>query len=134
MTACALMNSGTTAYDALVNWKADKGGMTVGVVGVGGLGQSVIKTAKHFGNKVIAFSSNAAKETIAKGYGADNFSVISDAEGRKALAASCNLILDTRSVEHQIKDNLDICANSGVIVELGLMKHDHKVNHMTLFP
>ena len=86
------------------------------------------------GNKVVVLSSNADKKDKATAFGADEFCLITDAEGRKAHAGKCNIILDTRSVEHQIKDNFDLCANSGTIVELGLLLHDHKVNHMALFP
>lgn len=132
--ACALLSSGAAAYDVLTHLKANNGGKTVGVVGVGGLGQCAIKTAKTMGNKVIAFSSTAEKQGLAEMFGADEFCVIQDAEARKKFAGKCDITLDTRSNEHQIKDNLDLCANSGTICEMGIVFQTHKVNHMALFP
>jgi D-arabinose 1-dehydrogenase-like Zn-dependent alcohol dehydrogenase len=89
--ACALLSSGAAAYDALTHLGADKGGKTVGVHGVGGLGQCAIKVAKQMGNKVIAFSSVAEKKGLAEMFGADEFCLIEDAESRKKLAGACHI-------------------------------------------
>lgn len=40
--------------------------MTIGVIGVGGLGTMGIKLAKALGHKVLAISTTAGKEQLAK--------------------------------------------------------------------
>ena len=52
-------------------FKADKGGMRVGIIGIGGLGQMGVRLAKAMGNTVTAISTSPNKEEAAKEIGAD---------------------------------------------------------------
>ena len=52
--------------------------MTIGVIGVGGLGSMGIKLAKALGHKVIAISTSAGKKEMSLQRGADVFVVSTD--------------------------------------------------------
>merc|ERR1719444_239879 len=69
--------AGITMFSPLAQWKADKGGMNVGIIGIGGLGQMGVMLAK------------------ARGIGADNFVVSTSPESVTAAAGSLDLILNT---------------------------------------
>jgi D-arabinose 1-dehydrogenase-like Zn-dependent alcohol dehydrogenase len=83
------------------------------------MGQMAILIAKAMGNTVVAFSSQDGKEEFVHQLGAE-FCGIADQKRRAQYAGACNIILDTRTNEHQVKDTLDIVANSGIIVELSM--------------
>lgn len=55
--------AGITMYDPLRNWGATSGQkMTIGVIGIGGLGTMGVKLAKALGHKVVAVSTSKNKE------------------------------------------------------------------------
>lgn len=62
-----IMCAGITLYDPLKYWGATSGKkMTVGIVGIGGLGTMGLKLAKALGHTVVAVSSSPNKAEIAK--------------------------------------------------------------------
>merc|ERR1719436_255475 len=124
--------AGITMFTPLVNYRADKGGMRVGVVGIGGLGQMGVRLAKAMGNTVTAISTSPNKEAAAREIGADNFLVSTDGESMKAASMSLDLILNTVSAEHQVSTYLPLLAKKGVLVQLGLVLGAHQVNQMPL--
>ena len=75
-----ILCAGITMYSPLNHWGCTKGGKTVGIVGVGGLGTMGIKLAKAMGNKVVAISTSSKKEAMAKAKGAEVFVVSKDEE------------------------------------------------------
>lgn len=74
------MCAGITMFDPLCHWGAVDGGkkMTIGIIGLGGLGTMGIKLSKALGHKVVAISTTAAKERLAKERGADAFVISTD--------------------------------------------------------
>lgn len=75
------MCAGITLYDPLRHWGATAGKqMSIGIVGIGGLGTMGVKLAKALGHKVTAISTSANKEQLAKDKGADTFVVSTNAE------------------------------------------------------
>ena len=118
-TECAapIMCAGITLYDPLRHWGACSGKkMTIGIVGVGGLGTMGIKLAKALGHDVIAISTSANKKALAEEKGASGFVVSKDPESIKAHAESCDLILNTVSVDHDLNVYVPLLAVDGVIV------------------
>ena len=95
-------------FSPLVAWGADKGGLRVGVVGIGGLGQMGVQLARAMGNKVTAISTSPGKEAAARQIGADKFVVSTSPESMKAAAMSCDLILNTVSVNHELGHYLSL--------------------------
>jgi len=124
--------AGVTMYSPLVHWKAVNGGMNVGIVGIGGLGQMGVRIAKAMGNSVTAISTSPNKEAAAKEIGADNFVVSTNPESIKAASGSLDLIINTVSANHDINTYLPLLAPNGVIVQIGLAFAPHTVNQILL--
>jgi len=128
-----ILCAGITMYDPLRHWGYTTGPKrTVGIVGVGGLGTMGIKLAKALGHRVVAISTSANKEKIAKEKGADIFVVSSDPESVKANAGSCDLILNTVSANHDLNSYLPLVATNGTLVQLGGVGCAHPVQNFAL--
>ncbi len=57
-SAGVVLCAGITMYSPLNHWKATSGGLRVGIVGIGGLGQMGVRMAKAMGNTVSAIDCN----------------------------------------------------------------------------
>lgn len=130
--AAPILCAGITMYSPLNYWNCTKGGKTVGVIGIGGLGTMGVKLAKALGNKVIAISTSAKKEQLAKDKGADGFVVSTDPESIKAHAYSCDVILNTVSVNHDLNVYIPLLKKQSVIVQLGGAPAPHTLSQMPL--
>jgi uncharacterized zinc-type alcohol dehydrogenase-like protein len=116
-----IMCAGITMYSPLRQHGATAGKkMTIGVIGIGGLGTMGIKIAAALGHDVVAISSSPHKEEAAKKKGATHFVVSSDPESVNKCAKSCDIILDTVSAPHGIDGYLPLLATGGVFVCLGI--------------
>lgn len=116
-----IMCAGITMYSPLRQHGATAGKkMTIGVIGIGGLGTMGIKLAAALGHDVVAISSSPSKEEAAKKKGATHFVVATDPESVKKCAASCDIILDTVSAPHGLESYLPLLATGGVFVCLGI--------------
>jgi len=124
--------AGITMYSPLAQWKAINGGMRVGVIGIGGLGQMGVRLAKAMGNHVTAISTSASKEKAARSIGADSFVLSTDVESMKKAGDSLDLILNTVSASHELNHYLPLLARKGTLVQLGLVTTNHAVNQMPL--
>ena len=76
--------------------------MTIGIIGVGGLGTLGIKIASALGHRVVAISGTPAKEELCKEKGATDFVCSACPASMKAGAAMCDLILNTVSAGHSV--------------------------------
>jgi len=127
------MCAGITLFDPLVHWGANEGKkMTIGIIGIGGLGTMGIKMAKAMGHRVIAISTSANKEAIAKEKGAEAFVVSTDTASMAAEAGKIDLILNTISANHQVSHYLPLLNVNGTIVQLGLAPEPHAVSQLPL--
>lgn len=112
-----IMCAGITMYDPLRHWGATSGKkMSIGIVGVGGLGTMGIKLAKALGHKVYAISTSAGKKDLAMSKGADEFVISKDEESMKAAAGQIDLILNTVCAEHELQHYLSLLRYNGTIV------------------
>ena len=128
-----ILCAGITMYDPLRYHGATKGEkMTIGIIGVGGLGTMGIKLSKALGHHVVAISTSAAKKEMALSKGADEFVVSSDPESMASGKGKCNLILNTVSAEHEVAHYLSLLRYNGTIVQLGLVKDPHTVNQLQI--
>lgn len=115
--AAPILCGGITVYSPLKHWGAlDGKKMTIGVIGIGGLGTIAIKLAKAMGHDVMAISSTAAKESLSKEKGATYFCASTDPESMKANSNKCNLILNTISANHELGAYLPLLKRDGTIV------------------
>lgn len=128
-----ILCAGITMFSPLNHWGANKGEKkTVGIVGVGGLGTMGIKLAAAMGNNVIAISTSAKKEELAKQKGATGFCVSTDPESIKQFAGQCDLILNTVSAQHDLNVYLPLLAADGTLVQLGGVFQPHPVSQVPL--
>lgn len=128
-----ILCAGITLWDPLRHWGAVEGkAMTIGIVGIGGLGSMGIKLAKALGHTVYAFSTSDSKEQMAKEKGADVFVCSTDAKSMQAHQGKCDLILNTASAPHDLNVYLPALATSGTLVQLGLVTQPHSVNQLPL--
>jgi alcohol dehydrogenase (NADP+) len=120
-------------YDPLKHWGATEGKkMTIGIVGIGGLGTMGIKLSKALGHDVMAISTSANKEALAKEKGATHFCVSTNAESVTANSGLCDLILNTVSANHDLNVYMPLLAKSGTIVQLGLAPAPHPISQLPL--
>jgi len=117
-----VMCAGVTLFDPLRRYGAIKGGMRVGVVGIGGLGQMGIKLAKAMNCHVVAITRSPAKAAFAKACGADEVVVSTSAEdmARGKRARALDLVLNTIPSEHDYAPYSALLTPAGKQVMLGL--------------
>jgi uncharacterized zinc-type alcohol dehydrogenase-like protein len=114
--AAPILCAGITMWDPLRHWGFTEGKpRTVGIVGIGGLGTMGIKIAKALGHTVVAISTTAAKESLAKEKGATKFAASKDPESMKASAGTCDIILNTVSASHDINVYMPLLKKGGII-------------------
>ncbi|KAM7515828.1 hypothetical protein LguiA_005411 [Lonicera macranthoides] len=115
-----LLCAGITTYSPLRYYGLDKPGMSVGVVGLGGLGHVAVKMAKAFGVKVTVISTSPKKKTEAiETLGADSFLVSCDPEQMQAAIGTLDGIIDTVSAVHPILPLTNLLKAHGKLVLVG---------------
>eukprot|EP00475_Leptophrys_vorax_P009265 TRINITY_DN16130_c0_g1_i2.p1 TRINITY_DN16130_c0_g1~~TRINITY_DN16130_c0_g1_i2.p1 ORF type:complete len:382 (-),score=1.03 TRINITY_DN16130_c0_g1_i2:195-1250(-) len=92
--AAPLMCAGITVYNPL-RTHVTRPGMSVGVMGIGGLGHLALQMARAMGCHVTAFSTSASKEAEAKKFGAQRFVVYdpnaAPGAGHPEVPAECHV-------------------------------------------
>jgi alcohol dehydrogenase (NADP+) len=121
-TAGPILCAGITMYEPLKYWGALEEGkkMTIGIVGIGGLGTMGIKLAKAAGHDVVAISTSANKEKMSKEKGATFFVNSKDPKSMATQNGKIDMILDTVSANHQMAEYLPLLKTDGRYVLLGL--------------
>jgi len=118
-----LLCAGITTYSPLKYYGLDKPGMSIGVVGLGGLGHVAVKMAKAFGAKVTVISTSLKKKQEAiEQLGVDSFLVSTDQEQMQAAMNTLDGIIDTVSAVHPILPLLLLLKAHGKLVMVGATK------------
>ena len=118
--ASPILCAGITMYSPLKDYGGLEGKkLTIGIVGIGGLGTMGVKIARALGHDVVAISSSANKEAIAKEKGATHFCVSKDPESMKAHAGIIDILLNTVSATHEYEHYLPLIHTSGTYVAIG---------------
>jgi uncharacterized zinc-type alcohol dehydrogenase-like protein len=91
-----------------------------------------VKFASTLGHKVVAISTSANKEAMAKEKGATGFVVTTDPYSLKANAGTMDIIFNTISANHDINTYLPLLKTGGTIVMLGGVTAPHTVYQMGL--
>ena len=132
--AAPIMCGGITMFDPLKYWGClnSEKKKTVAIIGIGGLGTFGIKLAKAMGHNVVAVSTSAQKEQMAKEKGADFFVVSKDPESIKTIEKKVDLIINTVSAPHDINTYLPLLAKNGTIVQIGICLVPHPIMQHTL--
>eukprot|EP01063_Lacrimia_lanifica_P008048 TRINITY_DN151_c0_g1_i1.p1 TRINITY_DN151_c0_g1~~TRINITY_DN151_c0_g1_i1.p1 ORF type:complete len:402 (+),score=144.77 TRINITY_DN151_c0_g1_i1:45-1250(+) len=113
--------AGITMYDPLKEHGV-KAGMTVGIAGLGGLGQMGVQLAKAMGAKVTVLSRSAGKKAFAEECGADDFIVYTDEAATASKAKTIDLILNTIPSYHDYIGFNKFLNDDGKHVLLGIHK------------
>jgi len=123
---------GITMFTPLYEYNAFKGGLKVGIAGLGGLGQMGVLLAKAMGNNVTVISSSARKIALANELGADNYVAQNDEEGMKKAEKSLDLIIDTIPASHDINPPLNLLKKKGTYVVVGVAPEPFQVHAFKL--
>ena len=122
-----LLCAGITLYSPIKHWNVGPG-KKVAVMGLGGLGHMGVKFAVALGAEVTVLSHSPSKEADAKAMGAHHFVSTKDPEVFKKYAKSFDLILNTVSAEVDINQYLNLLAQDGTLVVIGLPGKPYSVH------
>lgn len=130
--AAPLLCAGITVYSPIMQHGMGKGGKTIGVLGLGGLGHMAVQYAAKMGNEVIVISRSDAKKELAKKLGATDLVAMGDCKmengvpvnvpaAATALAGKLDFILDTITVAAKpLPVFMDMLKPKGTLIMLAL--------------
>lgn len=119
--AAPLLCAGITVYSPMKYFQMTEPGMSLGVVGLGGLGHMAVRFGKAFGLQVTVISTSPNKEKEAKEVlGADHFLISKDEKQMQAAAKSLDYIIDTVAANHPLEPLLSLLKVNGKLVIVGL--------------
>ncbi len=115
--AAPLLCGGATVYSPLQRWTRPS--MSVGVVGIGGLGHLALQFARAMGCEVTAISASADKEADALGFGARRFIATRERGSLRAAAGSLDFVLSTAFLAQDWQSLLGLLRPNGVLCLVG---------------
>ena len=113
-----LLCAGITTYSPLAHWKVGPG-MTVGVIGLGGLGHMGIMFAHAMGARVVMITTSAHKASDAKRLGADDVLLSTDEHAMKAWPGQFDFLLNTIPVPHDFNPYLELLRRDATMCIVG---------------
>jgi alcohol dehydrogenase (NADP+) len=116
--AAPLLCAGITTYSPLRHWKVGKG-MTVGIIGLGGLGHMAVKFANALGARVILFTTSERKVEDGKRLGAHEVVVSKDEAELVKRANTLDFLLNTASALQNPNPYLDMLKRDCTMVQVG---------------
>jgi uncharacterized zinc-type alcohol dehydrogenase-like protein len=114
-----LLCAGVTMFSPLRHWKVGPG-MTVGIVGIGGLGHLGVKFARAMGAHVVAFTTSPKKAEAALALGAHEAVLSTETKQMAAQAYRLDFILDTVAVTYPLDPMLNALKLDGTLCSVGL--------------
>ena len=125
--AAPLLCAGVTTYSPLHQYGVKKG-MTVGVIGLGGLGHMGIKFASAMGAHVVMITTSEEKAEDAKRLGADDVLVTKDKEQMKKWRGKFDFLLNTIPVGHDVNPYLTLLKYNSTMCFVGAIEPLDAVN------
>ena len=116
--AAPLLCAGITLYSPLKHWGAGPG-MSVAIVGLGGLGHMGVKIAHTLGAEVSVLSQSLSKQEDGRRLGADHYYATGDSATFGKLKHHFNLIVSTVSAPLPMDSYLSLLRLDGVLVNVG---------------
>ena len=130
--AAPLLCAGITVYSPMVQHGL-KPHMTLGVVGMGGLGHMAVKIGKAMGCHVTVVSrNNEKKKTCIEDLKADNFIDMSNPDEVKASAKNFNMIINTISAKYDINAYANMLKCHGKMIIVGAPPEPLQLSSMSL--
>jgi uncharacterized zinc-type alcohol dehydrogenase-like protein len=114
-----LMCAGITMYSPLRHWGTGPG-KRVAIIGFGGLGHVGAQIAHAMGAHTTVINKTEQQADDARRFGADDFRVTGDRRTFEELADSFDLIVSTVPASYDLDIHLNLLAQDGVFVNLGV--------------
>jgi uncharacterized zinc-type alcohol dehydrogenase-like protein len=115
--AAPLLCGGATVYSPLRRFTRPS--MSVGVVGIGGLGHLALQFARARGCEVTAISGSPDKEPEARGFGAHRFLAARERGALRAAAGTLDFVLSTVFVAQDWPSFLGMLKPNGILCLVG---------------
>ena len=128
--AAPILCAGVTTYSPLKHWGV-KTGSTVGVVGLGGLGDMAVKLARAMGAAVTVFTTAKEKVAAAEALGAKAV-IEGDKEAYGALKNSFDFILSTVPEKHKVDPFVPLLKRDATYCAVGALAQIPGYNNMQL--
>ncbi|MEO7166637.1 MAG: NAD(P)-dependent alcohol dehydrogenase [Chthoniobacterales bacterium] len=116
-----LLCAGITLYSPLRHWKAGPG-MSVGIIGLGGLGHMGVKFAHAMGARVTVITTSSGKEEDAQRLGADSVLISRDEAAMKKAANFFDLLINTIPVNHDLNPYVALLKRDATMVIVGAIE------------
>jgi alcohol dehydrogenase (NADP+) len=118
--AAPLLCAGITTYSPLAHWGVKKG-MTVGIIGLGGLGHMGVKFAHAMGAHVVMVTTSEQKGADAKRLGADDVLISTDANAMAQWAGKFDFLLNTIPVPHDMNPYVALLKRDATMCVVGAL-------------
>jgi alcohol dehydrogenase (NADP+) len=119
MSATApLLCAGITTYSPLKQFNIQKG-MTVGIIGLGGLGHMGVKFASAMGAKTVIITTSSSKGEDAKKLGAHDVLLSNDLEAMEKWEGKFNFLLNTIPIGHNIDPYMELLKYNSTMCLVG---------------
>jgi uncharacterized zinc-type alcohol dehydrogenase-like protein len=122
-----LLCAGITTYSPLHQYGVKKG-MTVGVIGLGGLGHMGIKLSAAMGAHTVMITTSKTKADDAKELGADEVLVSTDKDAMQKWAGKFDFLLNTIPVGHDVNPYLNLLKYNKTMCLVGAIEPLANVN------
>lgn len=116
--AAPLLCAGITTYSPLMHWGI-KPGMTVGIIGLGGLGHMGVKISHALGAKTVMITTSAAKALDAIKLGADETLISTNPIAMQSMANQFDFLLNTIPVPHDFNHYMGLLKVDGTMCIVG---------------
>ena len=125
--AAPLLCAGITSYSPLRHWGIGPG-MTVGVIGLGGLGHMGIKLAHAMGAKTVMITNSPNKAADAMRLGANEVLISTDEKAMLAMANQFDFLLNTIPVAHDFNTYMGLLKVDGTMCIVGAIGPNAQLN------
>ena len=102
--------------------------MTVGVIGLGGLGHMGVKLSHAMGAKTVMITTSTGKAADAKRLGADAVLISSDAAAMQAMSNQFDFLLNTIPVAHDFNQYMPLLKVDGTMCIVGAIGATGELN------
>ena len=125
--AAPLLCAGITTYSPLKHWGI-KPGMTVGIIGLGGLGHMGVKLSHAMGAKTVMITTSKNKASDALKLGADEVLISTDANAMEAKINQFDFLLNTIPVAHDFNHYMPLLKVDGTMCIVGSIGPNAELN------
>jgi uncharacterized zinc-type alcohol dehydrogenase-like protein len=125
--AAPLLCAGITTYSPLKHWGI-KSGMTVGIIGLGGLGHMGVKLSHAMGAKTVMITTSKNKASDALKLGADEVLISTDADAMESKTNQFDFLLNTIPVPHDFNHYMPLLKVDGTMCIVGSIGPNAELN------